>query len=37
LTVCAGDVFAQQDGSERLIATMLTTMMAIRERAGLAD
>ena len=37
LTVCAGDVFAQQDGSERLIATMLTTMMAIRERAGIAD
>jgi len=37
LTVCAGDVFAQQEGQERLIATMLTTMMAIRERANVRD
>lgn len=37
LTVCTGDVFAQRGGEERLIATMLTTMMAIRERAGIAD
>jgi uncharacterized protein (TIGR00369 family) len=37
LTVCAGDIFAQQDGHERLIATMLTTMMAIRDRANVSD
>lgn len=37
LTVCVGDVFAQQDGEERLIATMLTTMMAIRDRANVSD
>jgi uncharacterized protein (TIGR00369 family) len=30
LTVCAGDVMALDDGNERLIATMLATMMAIR-------
>jgi uncharacterized protein (TIGR00369 family) len=33
LTVCAGEVFALSDGSEKLIATMLATMMAVRERA----
>lgn len=37
LTVCAGDVFAQRDGEERMIATMLATMMAIRDRANVAD
>jgi uncharacterized protein (TIGR00369 family) len=37
LTVCAGDVYAEQDGRERLIATMLTTMMAIRDRANVSD
>jgi uncharacterized protein (TIGR00369 family) len=37
LTVCVGDVFAQQDGEERLIATMLTTMMAIRDRGNVRD
>ena len=37
LTVCAGDVYAAQDGRERLIATMLTTMMAIRDRANVSD
>src|SRR5579884_3324004 len=26
LTVCTGDVFAERDGAERLVATMLTTM-----------
>ncbi len=36
LTVCAGDVFAERDGAERLIATMLATMMAVRDR-GLVD
>jgi uncharacterized protein (TIGR00369 family) len=29
VTVCAGDVFALKDGEEKLIATMLATMMAI--------
>lgn len=29
LTVCAGDVFAVADGEEKLVATMLATMMAI--------
>jgi len=33
VTVCAGDVFAFSDGMEKLIATMLATMMAVRERA----
>lgn len=37
LTVCAGDVYAEQDGQERLIATMLTTMMSIRDRANVTD
>lgn len=31
LTVCAGDVFAVNDGKEKLVATMLATMMAVRE------
>ncbi len=34
LTVCAGDVFAVSDGEEKLVATMLTTMMAVSERSG---
>lgn len=29
LTVCAGDVFAVADGEEKIVATMLATMMAI--------
>ena len=37
VTVCAGDVFALRDGQERLVATMLATMMTLRDRAGLAD
>lgn len=32
LTVARGDVFAVRRGEERLVATMLATMMAIRER-----
>jgi uncharacterized protein (TIGR00369 family) len=32
VTVCAGDVFALSDGKEKLVATMLATMMAVRER-----
>jgi len=30
LTVCAGEVVALQEGREALIATMLTTMMAVQ-------
>lgn len=29
VTVCAGDVFAVRDGEEKLIATMLATMMTL--------
>jgi uncharacterized protein (TIGR00369 family) len=32
LTVVRGDVLAQRSGEERLVATMLATMMAVRER-----
>lgn len=37
ITVCAGDVYAYQDGHEKLVASMLATMMTIRERPGIAD
>ena len=37
ITVCAGDVFAYEDGREKLVATMLATMMSIRERADITD
>jgi len=30
ITVCAGDVYARAGGSEKLIATMLATMMTVR-------
>ncbi|HYP53222.1 MAG TPA: PaaI family thioesterase [Pyrinomonadaceae bacterium] len=30
LTVCVGDVFASSGGEEKLVATMLATMMSIR-------
>jgi uncharacterized protein (TIGR00369 family) len=33
LVVCMGDVFAVLDGQEKLVATMLATMMTMRERA----
>lgn len=36
LTVCYGEVHAKKDGKEKLIATMLATMMT-REETGLAD
>lgn len=32
ITVCAGDVFALDAGREKAVATMLATMMIIRER-----
>ncbi len=35
VTVCAGDVFALSDGKEKLVATMLATMMTLRDRADL--
>lgn len=37
ITVCAGDVFAYANGQETLVATMLATMMTIRERNGITD
>jgi uncharacterized protein (TIGR00369 family) len=36
LSVVRGDVFAQERGEERLVATMLATMMVVRDR-GLSD
>jgi uncharacterized protein (TIGR00369 family) len=36
LTVVTGDVLALEGGAERLVATMLATMMAVRDR-GIAD
>ena len=37
ILVCAGDVFAVQDGEETIVATMLATMMVIRDREGVLD
>jgi uncharacterized protein (TIGR00369 family) len=37
VTVCTGDLFAFSDGKEKLVATMLATMMAVRERAESAE
>jgi uncharacterized protein (TIGR00369 family) len=37
ITVCAGDVLADQDGRRKQIATMLSTVMAIHDRAGVQD
>lgn len=38
VTVCAGDVFALSESNDRkLIATMLSTMMLLADRAGLVD
>ena len=34
LVVCQADVWAARDGQERLVATMLATMMAIHDRPG---
>jgi uncharacterized protein (TIGR00369 family) len=35
LTVCAGDAFAETDGAETVIATMLATVMAVEQRDDL--
>ena len=37
VTVCAGDVFTLADGKEKLIATMLATMISIRGRSDLTS
>ena len=37
ITVSAGDVFAVRNGSEKLIATMTTTIMTIHNRPGVTD
>ena len=37
ITVCAGDVVAVQDDREQLVATMLATMMTVRDRPGAAE
>jgi len=37
LIVCAGDVLSTRGGDERLVATMLATMMVVRDRPGIAD
>jgi len=37
INVCAGDVFAEQDGREKLVATMLATVMTIHNRPGVTD
>jgi uncharacterized protein (TIGR00369 family) len=37
LVVTAGDVFALKGDEEMLIATMLATMMTVRDRPGLQD
>jgi len=38
ITVSAGDVYAvQADGSEKLVATMLATVMTVRMRPGVSD
>jgi uncharacterized protein (TIGR00369 family) len=34
LTVCAGDIFAVTGGAEKVVATMLATVMAVPERDG---
>jgi hypothetical protein len=35
LHVCLGEAFARQGGEERLVATMLATMMCVQGRSGL--
>lgn len=35
ITVCAGDVYTEQDGQERIVATMLATMMAVSGTQGM--
>lgn len=37
ITVCAGEVVAEQEGKEKQIAMMQATIMAIRDRPGVTD
>lgn len=37
ILVCAGDVFTERDGTSVTVATMLATMMVIRDRPGITD
>ncbi len=37
LTVCSGDVFAQEGEEEKAVATMLATIMAVAEREGVTQ
>ena len=37
LTVCAGEARAEREGGSALVAVMQATMMAVHDRAGLAD
>jgi uncharacterized protein (TIGR00369 family) len=37
LTVCAADVLAVRGGEEKLVVTMLATIMTVRDRPGLVD
>jgi acyl-coenzyme A thioesterase PaaI-like protein len=37
INVCAGDVFAEREGHEKLVATMLATIMTIHDRPGVTD
>jgi acyl-coenzyme A thioesterase PaaI-like protein len=34
ITVCTGDAFMIEEGRERHVATMLATMMTLRDRPG---
>ncbi len=35
ITVCSGEVFALKNGEKKAVATMIATMMSIRDREGL--
>jgi uncharacterized protein (TIGR00369 family) len=35
LTVCTGEVYGLSDGEEKVVATMLATLMAVAEREGI--
>ncbi|HVP68679.1 MAG TPA: PaaI family thioesterase [Anaeromyxobacteraceae bacterium] len=37
IVVCAGDAFARGGGAERPVATMLATMMVVRDRPDVVD
>ena len=37
LTVCTADVVAESDEGEKLVTTMLATMMTVRDRGSLKD